>query len=298
MSDFVFKKETIAKSNFYTRIKEILVEAGWQSIASRPTTEFDVFYSEGEEGNRGLYFQMKEYDYNSTSNPFSASVNGVISFRLVKGYTPSATVGSAGTFERTDTWRGANLTSNMHQNSPITFYHHCNLNRLIVFVENSPSVYNGVNSSYFTIGVPDTTFGKRLPKHDLIFATSQFSQTGSNGSPSVFVTDQVDNPKASSYKLDALDSFASTDAKSLSISNKLFFSEVAYGGSSEGVRGILDGVYLLKDNTNNATYFWLSVIKQGDEFIDGDGKRYRILSVYNAVNYSSFSTKFIAFRVE
>ena len=297
MSDFIFKREVIRKGSFYARIKEILIEAGWQNISSRPATDFDVFYSEGEDGNRGLYFNMKEYGNNATS-AFSNSTTGTIYFRLIKGYTPSQTVGSAGTFDRTDSWKGANVFNTTYQvEQQMIFHYHCNKNRLIVFSE-VPASHPSTNySSYFSIGVPDRTFGTKSPKHDLILSTSYYDSSLSG----VYVTDQVDAPRNASYSMTTLDTISqlpSSDGRSISINGTLFFSEIAYGNNSEGIRGILDGVYALKE-TNNASvnnYFWLATFKQGDEFIDEDGKRYRILTGYNG-SYNSLPTRYFAFRV-
>lgn len=298
MSDFIFKKETMLKSAFYTRIKEILIGAGWQNISSRPSTDLDVFYSEGEDGNRGLYFNMKEFAGN-VNVTLSNSTQGYLYFRLIKGYTPSQTIGSAGTFERStgEPWKAIMIGATVAQ-TPITVYYHCNRNRLIAFVEPPSSLFNNSNPAiYFSIGVPDRTFGIKAPKQDLILSGSFF---GENAANNVYVTDQADNPRTYSYTMSTFDAFSSLPAegKSLLINKTLFFGETAYGNTTEGVRGILDGVYVVKEPNSYNTSFWLSQFKHGDEFIDEEGKRYKIfLSTSNAAYYSSLSSKYFAFRI-
>ena len=296
MSDFIFTKEVMLKSAFYTRIKEILIAAGWQSISSRPSSDLDVFYSEGEDGNRGLYFNMKEYG-STVSSTLSNSNQGYLFFRLIKGYTPSQTVGQAGTFDRNESWRGINIGSMVAQ-TPLTVYYHCNRNRLIVVVDPPSSLFTNSNPAIcFLIGVPDRTFGIKAPKQDLVLAGTFFDGSTSGN---IYVTDQADNPRNSSYAVPTHDAFSSfpSEGRSMVINKTFFFGEIAYGNTTEGIRGILDGIYLVKEPISHAGSFWLAQFKHGDEFIDDEGKRYKIfLSTSNVGYYSSFSSKYFAIRI-
>lgn len=295
--DFVLTREIIKKKDFYERLKQILLDSGWQNISSRPSTDFDVFYSEGEEGTKGLYFQMKEYDTNTTTK-FSNSTRGEIYIKPTKGYAPSATIGGAGTFERNDAFRIVKLTGTLQIESELTFYYHCNKDRLILYMYFPTSYPSSPHSSFFTVGVPTRVLGRKLPKHDLLLASSDFQ---SNISNSLFVVDQVDMPRTATYPIRTYDAFDTYEpnTKGITLKGVLLFSEVSYGSTDEGTRGILDGVYTLKEpsiawDSNN---FWLDNFKTGDQFIN-DGKKYLIVKTNEYIQYSSFKTPFLAFRIE
>lgn len=295
--DFVFTRETIKKKDFYERLKQILLDSGWQNISSRPSVDLEVFYSEGEEGNRGLYFQMKDYDTN-TNVRFSNSTHGSLYIKPTKGYTPSATVGAAGTFERNDSWRIVRLTGNLQIESELTFYYHCNKDRLILYMYFPASFPASPYSSFFTIGVPTRVSGKKLPKHDLLLACSDFQ---ANISTSAYIVDQVDMPRTTTYAIRTYDAFDTyeTQARGISLNGTVFFSEVSYGSVEEGVRGVMDGVYTLKDGYSSwySDNFWLNNLKSGDQFIN-DGKKYMIVRTNPYIQYSSFKTPYLAFRIE
>lgn len=295
--DFVFKRETVKKKDFYSRLKQILLDSGWQNISSRPSSDFDIFYSEGEEGNMGLYFQMKDFDTNANAG-FANSTRGELYIKTLKGYTPSTTVGGAGTFERNDAWRTVRVTTNLHLESDLTFYYHCNKNRLILYMYFPASYPSNASSSFFTVGMQARVFGKKLPKHELLLACTDFS---TNANYSAYIVDQVDMPKNTSYPIRIYDAFDTyeTQARGITLNGTLLFSEVSYGSTDEGVRGILDGVYTLKDIYSAwwSSNFWLDNLKSGDQFIN-DGKKYMIIRVASNVQYSSFKTPYLAFRIE
>lgn len=296
MSDFIFSSEIIKKKNLYIRIKEILTEAGWQNISSKPSTDFDVFYSDGEGGGKEMYLNIKEFS-DVVSRGISNSNFTEIGFRIPRQYTPSANIGDAGTFVRPDTWKNMrfSLSNNISMEADIIINYHCNLNRLVLTVEYPPSISHLSRSSCIMIGCSDRLFGKVKPKQECaVFSTYHPISTAGVG----FIADVPDNPANSSpyvYTYDA------SRIRSITLQGKILFSQLVYGSDADGIRGIIDGIYTLNDvvpNPASANYDTLNHFKNGDEFIDKDGKRYRILEIFNYNNYSSFPTNKIAFRIE
>ena len=296
MSDFIFSSETIKKKNLYVRIKELLTEAGWENISSRPSTDFDVFYSDGEDGGLEMYINLREYS-DSAARSISNSNYTEIGFKLPRQYTPSENIGTAGTYVRPDSWKSTRLSvsNNIPPESDIIIHYHCNLNRLTLLVEYPPAISHLSTGGYFIIGCSDRLLGKVRPRQECaVFIT----QHASNSIGSGYITDIPDNPANSAplaYTYDAL------QIRSFTEQGKVLFSQVVYGGTYDGIRGVLDGIYTINDAIPapaTTNYHSLNKFKNGDEILDKDGKRYRVLEVYSYNNYSSLTTNKIAFRIE
>ncbi len=289
MSDFIFTQETIQKKNLYAKIKEILINSGWQNISSRPSTDFDVFYSPGEDGKKELYFQMKEFD---TANQNLSTTNyRNLMFRLIKSYTPSSNTGQAGVFERNPSWANVYISTNnnVSPEAELWIRYHCNLNRLIMIIQFPPSISYLSEDTFFMIGCSDRVLGRVYPNKECMIASSY--NTFNSYNYSVQITSQPDGTDNAPYLLATFHNASTAGQKTLTNDNKILFSEIAYGSANEGIRGFIDGIYSLRDSSSVPT------LMRNDEFVDEEGKRYRIFDA-PFTRYSSTNSPFYAYRVE
>lgn len=260
MSSFVFTSEKVLKKDWYTRVKQILIDNGWINVSSKPSVDFDIFYSDSMTGDKKMYFQMKEYDDTTSTSALSNSVARVLEVRLIKSYTPG-TAGSAGTIPRNTTQ--APYINNLiaGNNFPLlaefTIHYHCNKNRLVLINEFPPSM-DGEDGSCIFIGMSDDTFGKEVDYTAPIFMSNCAYTYG------LQATDKVDQ-YGDSYSLTR---YASVAPTGVSLNGIVFAHQIAYGTSTEGGRGYLDGVYIIKDGTG---------LLRGDKLIDENGYEYRIV---------------------
>lgn len=290
----IFKKETVTKATWYTRLKEIMIEAGWQNISSKPSVDYDVMYSAGESGDVPMYIQL--IDHLGDLATMSTSIQRVLNTRLPGVYTPGKP-GDPGTFTRStaaEPWRHILvLVGKQDPNSIFNIYYHCNKNRVIVINEFPPGEeYYEIGPSYGTIiniGISDRNIGENKLSAPIIAATQVNGITGvrTSGHPSfeygasTTVNMLIDLPPSNPNP-----------------ANKFFMSEIAYGGSAAGVdsvRGYIDGIYAIKDGPNVP-------LELGDEVIDQNNIKYRIIKV-NPPASSSYGgaftqTTLYAFRAE
>ena len=279
MSDFVFISETVQKGNLYNRIKEILIENGWRNISSRPSSDGDVFFSEGEDGKRKMTFRMKDYlgslTTGNAASGMSNSVNSNIDFYLVKSYTPG-TPGNAGVFERA----GVNVmdirisNANLALNATMTIYYHCNKNRLVMVMEYPPR-QKSTSGAFFFIGMSDRLIGRELADTAPILSANYI-----RGSSGVWATHQADSTRVAPYELTPYTSLVdSATFPGLSLNGEAFFSDIVYGSTVEGIRGVIDGIYVLPANIP---------AQNGDIITDEEGKEYRFIKL-DTHGYAYFS---------
>lgn len=260
MSNFIFTFEKVTKNNLYTRMKQIMTTAGWQNISSKPSIDYDVMYSTGEAGDKKMVVQMKEFDSTSTTAAISNSTDRRMDLRLPVSYEPGV-AGTAGVFGRPGTgWRQhLVLHTEAAKESELYIYYHCNKNRLVLVIECPPShvPYNANKSTILFMGSSDRTVGLEYESSAPIIATT----LGESGA--VYATDNPADIKTNSYNLSIYKELA---PKSVSLNGTIFMTDIAYGSTTEGIRGYIDGIYDLKDNP--------AIV--GDILKDTNGYEYRI----------------------
>ena len=285
MRKVIFKKVTLKKKNFYTWLKEILTEAGWENISSKPSTDFDVFYSKGESGKDELYFQMKEYPGNTTNESLSASNERFLEIKLLKGYIPGEP-GISGKWNRPNESFRRILIANtlINTESDMFVYYNVNKNRVVIMLEYPIGLT--AESSLFMIGKSDKQVSKVYADGAMMyFATTSVSGT-------MVVVDEADSTLTAS---NAVNTYENLTPKFRNTNRKVFFSELVAGSAREGFRGSIDGVYVGSVQSGIS-----GPALKGDLLVDKEGNTYRIFYLDTRLSYYDYytPTRYMALMIE
>lgn len=274
MAKTLYKKVTIRKKNFYTWLKDTLISVGWENISSRPSTDFDVFYSKGESGKDELYFQIKEYNSTSSANALSISRERFFDLKMLKKYIPG-NPGTSGVFDRSsEAFKSLQISSGVvSTESDVDIYYSVNKDRIIVMFEYPIGI--GENSLLFMIGKPDNQVSKYYADGAMMY----FSTITLSGI--VMVVDQADYV---TNVVTGVSTYESIPPKFKNSKGTFFFSELAVGDAKEGFRALIDGVYVGGvDATLSGTAL------RNDFLIDAKGNKYKIFFLdtrpSNSYNY-------------
>lgn len=273
--------ENIAKGSVYQRIKDLLISAGWQNISSKPTTDYDVFYSTGENGDKTLYFQMKD-----TSNT-AATTGCYIDIRLINKYTPGD-AGVAGTFDRpSETWRNVYLFTNISVNydAPVIFSYQVNKDRIIFFADPPLPIHQGgCTGNIVYLGSP-FLFEAEPNCRSMSLAQTLYNSTTIAASNYVLSTNQ---PYSDLGATEALLTYKITPSAEYNNSDKRVMSEIMYGNTSEGVRGKFDGFYALHPGITRTGH--------GDILTDGTST-YKVVNLITPAYLICSGTTMYAFQI-
>lgn len=243
----LFKTKTAIKSELYGKLKEALIEGGWQNISSNPTTDFDVFRSIGESGDKNLVFQIRPLGGTAAvgTNSIETTDYGLGGIRLIGGYTPGAS-GVSGTFERSlaqEPWRvlpflTGTTSTVLDKNTPVTYRYSVNKNRIIFIIEYPPAT--NIAPVTFYIGIPDEMYCSEPRSRGLLYVVS------SNGiaTQSVLITDNA-GELASLTSSKSQGILCQLAPKNPNSAGNFTLSEIFFGDSFEGVRGKLTGLFAL-----------------------------------------------------
>ncbi|AEO93630.1 virion structural protein [Bacillus phage G] len=239
MADAIFSKGTCKKKEILTTMITLMKAAGWNDISSNPATDFFIMHSKGESGDKDLFIQFR-HGSTSNTNPIDTTDYNAASFRLISEYTPGAQ-GVAGTFERpSESWRNfyvAPTTTLINSEVMMTYYYHVNKNRIIFIIETPESLSFAPATHYF--GLP-TSFVSEPKSRGLIAASSTYAVTANN----VYVTNaagELPSDTASSGRT----VYSAMPPKSPNSSGKHTPVEIYYGNTTEGIRGKIDGLYVV-----------------------------------------------------
>ncbi|MEK4049965.1 hypothetical protein [Bacillus sp. FSL K6-2839] len=283
MSDTIFNKITVLKKDLYSKLKQIMLESGWQNISSRPSTDYDVMFSNGEDGKKEIYFQMRDIASTiaGSSATFSNSNSRFFSMRLSGKYLPGSS-GVFGTFAKNnDTWKAVAITyqSEILPNQPIELYYSCNNDRIIFLTDYTPSL--GLPSTLNYIGVP-VTFADEHEWSACVFASSSIGS-----GRRLYVTD-IKNDYSVTAPISCL-TYLGLGGKN-QIGETILMSNIIYGSTSEGLKGTMPEVFSFGSTDR---------LVNGDLIKDQD-KVYKVFETTPGTStiYSSFVSKFIAIRVQ
>lgn len=239
MADVIFSRGTCKKKEILVTMVNLMKAAGWTDVSSNPATDFIVMNSKGESGDKDLFIQFRNGNVSNT-NPIDTTDYNVASFRLISEYVPGST-GTAGTFERpSEAWRSfyvAPTTSTISNEVTMTYYYHVNKNRIIFVIETPESLSFAPATHYF--GLP-ISFASEPKSRGLIAASSTYAVTASN----VFVTNaagELPSDTASSARV----VYSAMPPKSPNSAGKHTPVEMYYGNTTEGIRGKLDGIFVI-----------------------------------------------------
>jgi hypothetical protein len=284
----IFTTETVLKSNLYNRIKELLILGGWQNVSSKPATDYDVFYSTGIAGDKNLYFQMND------TNGLATGAVAYFNVRLIGNYIPGA-AGVAGVFDSartSESWINvhpiyATVSSTNPITTPLKLTYSVNKDRLVFFCETPLAMPITANMTY--IGAM-SMYESAPNSRSIVIAqgcgTNSYFTTGIRGSSSY--SDSQISYALTPYKIASPGEYNNEDVRMI--------SEIGVGSALEGLRGKLEGLYVLTVNTTNSRTI------TGDILTDGTNK-YKVFTVGNNGTASSvglfpFATNYYAVRIE
>ncbi len=265
---FEYKKVTLPKSQVYTKMKEILVDAGWYEISSKPATEGFIFYSKGESGDKDIYFQIRDFYQNGTANIFSSTTSTYLEFRILLDYVPNTTSGLLGTLTPAiSTYNNVLVrTSTKETSIPISakyeLYYLVNKDR-VIFVIRTPFINE---SCFVMIGRPSPHYSLQTEKIGNVIVASM-SHT-SHLDPAVYLG-EVNTTKSTAARLTV---WNNTIPRSF-MKRSIYMSEVAYGTNTEGLKGYLDGIYTLNNDADKYKH-----VNDGDIIVDEYGNEFTIFS--------------------
>ncbi|WP_342498304.1 hypothetical protein [Bacillus sp. FSL M8-0350] len=283
MSDTIFNKITVLKKDLYSKLKQIMLESGWQNISSRPSTDYDVMFSNGEDGKKEIHFQMRDIASTiaGSSTSFSNSSSRFFSMRLSGKYLPGSS-GVTGTFSKnSDTWKAVAITyqSEILPNQPIELYYNCNKDRLIFLTDYSLSL--ALPSTLNYIGFP-VAFADEHEWCSCVFASSSIGS-----GRRLYLTD-IKNDYSVNAPITSL-TYLGLGSKN-KIGEKILMSNMFYGSTSEGLKGTIPEVFSFGSTDG---------LVNGD-LIKNEEKIYKVFETTPGTStvYSSFISKFIAIRVQ
>lgn len=282
--EVLFKTETVLKKDWYKRLKEIMVDGGWEIIPSH-ISDFDVLYSAGESGTTPMTLNMREFYTSVPANTISETAERILEVRMPGKYTPGLN-GAKGTFERNDSWLPtAMIYSGAPANYYIKIHYHCNKNRLVLITE-CPRDGRDVNyAAIHFLGLSDRQMGEIANSGPVVFCSMAYAAT---------VTIRAANhPAFTTTTSRNISIYTDLPEISTNIAGKRFLSELAYGAADTGIRGFIDGIYPISDVNLN--------VINGDILVDQDGIRYRVLEVNTPMSLNIYSslrgiTTFVAYR--
>jgi hypothetical protein len=325
--------QTLRKGEIYAAILETLYDAGWENIstgginnANKTQHDWDVLKSTGVTDDDELYIQLCPFigaannaTYNCSNTIGNSSGRGDgsgFSFRLIKGYTPGATVpqdlytnnGSVGTIKTGYApWlsipivrpagdaAGVQVAGNT---DGFKLYKYADADRCLFVIRDNHAL--GSQPTVFGFGVPEVTYNaQRQGKRDLIiFANAIYNDAQLNSAAGVSVSPaaanscvSVDNPlaigDAPAVANLTMALQVNTPLRNPIFDGRVMRSPIQYGQAAYGNIGELWGVEALMSVA--AGY-----LIDGSILTDGD-RRYEV--IYDAnTTATNMPTKYLAIR--
>lgn len=240
----IFLEDKCLKSELPNKIVQLMESVGWKNISSNLATDYYVMQSNGEQGDKDLVFQFRPFAVNGTGD-IASTTSFAMSYRLINGYTPSETPDTAGVFERpSETWRIMNITTGATDPSvELNLWYTVNKDRIILNIY-TPESLNLLPVMIY-IGLP-THYTSEPKSRGLVVLTS-YSATTANV---VMASDTVaELPSLSAgTTFPTLYSLAPKSPNSAGLHTPC---ELFYGNAQVGIRGKIDSLYFLPNNSIN-----------------------------------------------
>jgi hypothetical protein len=335
MADIIFNaaaKQTLAKGEIYNAILEKLYDAGWENISTGGTNnanktqhDWDVLYSDGEDEDDNLFIQLCPFvgaannqTYNSSNTIGNTAGRGDgsgFSFRLIKGYTPGATVpqdrytnnGSVGAIATGFApWLSVPLVRPVNSGAMqvagdtvgFQLYSYADKNKCVFVVRDNHTL--GSQPLIFGFGLPDITYNtEQVGTRDLIFwANAIFNDVQLNSAVGAIVSPSaanscisVDNPtrigNAPNAAALTMPLQINTPLRNPIFDGRIVRSPIQYGQAAYGNIGELWGVEALMNVT-------AGFLIDGSILTDGT-KQYEVIYDGNT-NATNMPTKYLAVR--
>lgn len=238
----IFTSGSCLKNELFDIIIAAMVSAGWENVSSLASSDFIVMKSTGVNSDKSLCFQIRATNTSNTNSVISTDYC-TASLRFIDTYIPGDT-GVAGTVGRISAgWWNLPIvpvvnTTTLSGATTLNYKLYTDKNRVMVAIEYPPAT--GYSPLFWMIGLPDTVQVPETGNKGLIFATTSYATTSAN----IYINDNPDGlgSAAAAY---AMPTYTVLSPKNPNNANKYAMSEVYYGSTTEGIRGTVDGVYLL-----------------------------------------------------
>lgn len=239
-TDYIFTRGTVAKNGVFDLIVNALQNAGWESVASLPSTDGTVLKSTGNNGDKALIINIRDTNVAGTNSVKTTNFN-TMSYRLQDTYTPGAS-GVAGVFGRSSlSWSAMDIaptvvtTGTLASDTTLTYSVYADKSKIILALE-YPSA-TGYNPMLIYMGAPDSIWASDSLNRGCLFATTVNAQTAS----SIYISNTSDGMGAVTTPY-ALATYTQVPPGDPNMGNKRMTSSIYYGSASEGYRGKLDGI--------------------------------------------------------
>lgn len=231
-----------------------LTKEGYKEISSNVATDGKVYKTDGENGTSTFYIQLIDYAH-------------YISVSVYEKYTPDASIGLAGVFVNGRVLQSIIWSNTILPQLDVDYIINVNKDRMIIYAEGEST------DSRSTAGLTYVGLPIRYDSKDTTGNFAGIAALGSVGNVGVAwyaLKGRAITPQTAytySYY---------TPTKSFGMGNQLFASPIILGNASEGPRGEIDDLLIVK--TPDGTY----EARHRDTFIR-DGKTYVMIGkFYNA----------------
>jgi hypothetical protein len=296
-TDYIFTPGTCLKKDFYGVLTNALIGAGWINVTSNYDTDGDVFVSNGNTGDKSLIINLSK-NQSSPTTDVTTTIFSTMTCRFPTSYTPGA-AGIAGTFVRPGTSLHLSLAP-IHQSrgmilDTVCYYKlYVDKNKVMFSIEYPPAASDttGVNwighPIFNFVGLPDTLYTSEPGNRGMVLCSTFANTTAGTQGGGVNALIVANNPtgigdSTDVYSMPLIYTKIPTNPNNSGVYS---LTELEYGSSVEGLRGKLDGVYMLP--TSN--------VRNGMQFTVGSHTYYVINA--NGAGYSAgIPTRVVAIRI-
>jgi hypothetical protein len=300
-TDYIFTPGTCLKKDFYSVLTNALIGAGWTNVTSNHDTDGDVFVSTGNTGDKSLIINLTK-NQATPSTDVTTTIYATMTCRFPSSYTPGEP-GIAGTFVRPGLSMHLSL-AHIHQTRGMSLDTVCyyklyvDKNKVIFSIEYPPAAsdttgINWIGHPIFNfVGLPDTLYTSETGNRGMVLCSTFVNSTnGTRGG----VTNSLlvaNNPASigdseDAYAMPLIYTNIPTNPNNSGIYS---LTELEYGSSVEGLRGKLDGVYMLP-NANVRTGMQFNV-ESGE-----DTHTYYVINANGALYGAGIPTRVVAIRI-
>lgn len=242
-TDYIFTQGTCAKKDFYGVITSALANAGWVNVSSLASTDYEVWTSTGNTGDKALVLNLRKGSVATPANDVTTTTYCQMSFRFPTSYTPG-TAGVAGTFVRPDVWRDLYIAptaaiGTLASDTTYTYKIYADKSKVIFSIEFPGAT--GYAPMLHYLGLPDSLYCTETGNKGMIYGAT------TNGATTAGYFLIADAPSGMGTVSTAYASLAicTLAPKNPNNAGRYVVSDVYYGSASEGTRGKLDGVVCL-----------------------------------------------------
>jgi hypothetical protein len=242
-TDYVFTPGTCAKKDFYGVITAALLAAGWTNVSSLASTDYEVYTSIGNTGDKELVLNLRKGSVATPANDVTTGNWCQFSYRLPTSYTPGAS-GVAGTFVRPDVWRDIYIApvaaaGTLPMDTVYDYKIYADANKVIFSIQFPGGT--GYSPILVYMGLPDSLYCTENGNRGMLVGTTVNCSTAAGN----FMIADTPSGMGSASTCYIIPNICTLAPKNPNNAGKYVVSDIYYGSATEGTRGKLDGVVAL-----------------------------------------------------